>query len=149
MVSAADGPGFLLTISNDTDHAIKLAKPFPSSAHWYAQIGHGKWLWRASSGAGGALANALGESGPLLAYAASPSAEYLTVGAHQRLEVVESMRSSPILRFRPGCQHCSNPQDERYRAVLAYAYVPAPGAGAQDLLPCGLRSGPIVMPPLE
>jgi hypothetical protein len=85
----------------------------------------------------------------VLAYPAPPAAEYLTVGAHQRLEIAESIRSSPVLRFRPGCQRCSNPQDERYRAVLAYAYLPAPGAGEPDLLPCGLRSGPIVMPPLE
>lgn len=162
-VTPTEGPGFLLIISNNTDQPIKLAKPFPTSAHWYAQAGQGKWLWRASTGSGGALVNALAERGPLLAYAppatfatalptaAQPSnakpTEYLIVPAKSKLEVAESMRSSPILRFRPGCERCKNPGDERYRAVLAYAYLPGPQE--QGLLPCGLRSGPIVMPPLE
>jgi hypothetical protein len=148
-----EGPGFLLVIANQTNQPIKLAKPVPTSAHWYAQSGQGPWLWRASSGSGGALADALREHGPLLAYPPAPvdpgPDRYLAVGAHGTLELVESMRSNPILRFRPGCQHCSNPQDERYRAVLAYAYLPGPELAGQGLLECGLRSGPIVMPPLE
>jgi len=147
------GPGFLIVISNQTNQPIKLAKPFPTSAHWYAQAGDGPWLWRASSGSGGALADAFHERGPLLAGPPSsldPGPEgYLTVGAHGTLEIVESMRSNPILRFRPGCEHCSNPQDERYRAVLAYAYLPDTDLAGRGLLQCGLRSGPIVMPPLE
>jgi len=150
-----EGPGFLIVISNQTGEPVKLAKPFPTSAHWYAQTGTGPWLWRASSGSGGALADALRDRGPLLAYPPAPVGPgpgpdgYLTVGAHGTLELVESMRSNPILRFRPGCQHCSNPQDERYRAVLAYAYLTGPDLAGQGLLNCGLRSGPIVMPPLE
>ena len=154
-VTPVEGPGFLLVIANNTDQPIKLARPFPSSAHWYAQAGQGRWLWRASTGSGGALVNALAERGPLLAYAAPPTSaqpgQYLTVSPKSRLEVAESMRSSPILRFRPGCERCKNPGDERYRAVLAYAYLPGPRSGSEEqgLLPCGLRSGPIVMPPLE
>jgi hypothetical protein len=152
-VTPSEGPGFLLTVTNDTEKPIRLAKPFPTSTHWYAQTGTGPWLWRASTGSGGALENALREQGPLVVYSlpavASKPAEYLTVGPHQHLELVQSMRSSPILRFRPGCERCSNPQDERYRAVLAYTYLPAPGSSEPDQLTCGLRSGPIVMPPLE
>lgn len=148
-VTPSEGPGFLLTVTNNTDQPIRLAKPFPSSAHWYAQAPGGRWLWRASSGSGGALVNALAEHGPLLAYPAplANSAGYLVVGAHQHMEVTESMRSSQILRFRPGCQRCKNPEDARFRAVLAYAYLPR--TGEQGLLGCGLRSGLIVMPPLE
>ena len=148
-VTPSDGPGFLLTLTNNTDQPIRLAKPFPSSAHWYAQAPGGRWLWRASTGSGGALVNALAEHGPLIAYPAPPAnpAGYLVVGAHQHMEVTESMRSSPILRFRPGCQRCKNPEDASFRAVLAYAYLP--GTGEQGLLGCGLRSGLIVMPPLK
>jgi hypothetical protein len=148
-VTAAEGPGFLLVITNNTDQPIKLARPLPTSVHWYAQVGSGPWLWRASSGGGGALADAMREHGPLLAYAravAGARPEYLTVGAHQRLETAESMQKTPTLRFRPGCERCRNPQDERFRAVLAYAYLPAPGE--TGVLSCGLRSGPVVMPPL-
>ncbi len=151
-VSPSEGPGFLLIITNNTNQAIKLAKPFPSSAHWYAQTGTGPWLWRASSGSGGALVNALEEHGPLLVYAAPAAAsgtENLTVQAHQHLELAESMQASPILRYRPDCERCKNPKDERYRAVLAYAYRPNTGSMEKGLLPCGLRSGPIIMPPLE
>jgi hypothetical protein len=152
-VTPSEGPGFLLTITNDTNQPIRLAKPFPTSAHWYAQTGTGPWLWRASTGSGGALENALKEQGPLVVYPlppmASMPAEYLTVGPHESLELTESMRSTPVLRFRPGCERCSNPQDERYRAVLAYTYLPAPGSSEPNLLTCGLRSGQIVMPPLE
>ena len=152
-VTPSEGSGFLLTITNDTDQPIRLVTPFPTSAHWYAQTGSGPWLWRASAGSGGALENAQKGQGPLVVYPMQPTAskpaEYLTVSPHQHLEVAESMRSSPILRFRPGCERCSNPQDERYRAVLAFTYLPAPGSSETNLLACGLRSGPIVMPPLE
>ncbi len=138
-------------IANDTDQPVRLAKPFPTSVHWYAQAAGGRWLWRASSGSGGALIDALQEHGPVSVYAEPGAADpgYLVVGAHQRLEVAESMRSSPVLRFRPGCERCRNPGDARFRAVLAYAYLAAPGAADPGLLPCGLRSGPVVMPPLQ
>lgn len=152
-ISPTDGPGFLLVITNSTDQPVKLARPFPTSAHWYAQAG-GRWMWRASTGSGGALANAMAdEHGPLLAYPPATTAaepvEYVTVGAHQTLEFVESMKSNAVLQFRPGCERCRNPNDERYRAVLAYAYLPAPTSSEPGLLACGLRSGPVVMPPLK
>ena len=150
-VTPGEGPGFLLLIQNDTDRLIKIARPFPSSAHWYAQATTGHWLWRSSSGSGGALANALSEHGPLVVYpntGGSGTTGYLAVAPHAQLEAAESMRSNPVLRFRPGCERCKNPQDERYRAVLAYAYLPRPGQVEPGLLTCGLRSGPVVMPPL-
>ena len=149
-VSPGAGPGFLLVVTNDMDAAIKFAKPFPSSVHWFAQAGSGPWLWRASSGSGGSLVDALRERGPLVAYpvpATTGPREYLAIGPHQHLEWTESMRNNATLRYRPGCQRCKNPGDMRYRAVLAYAYLPGPDE--QGLLPCGLRSGPVVMPPLD
>jgi hypothetical protein len=156
--SSGSGPGFLLTIRNERSQAIRIAKPFPTSAHWYAQAPSGRWLWRASSGTGGELVNALRERGPLFAYRASASgpgsslgrpAEYITVKAHGQLQWAASMQSNPALTFRPGCERCSNPQDKRFQAVLAYAYIPPPGPAVEGLLTCGLRSGPIVMPPLD
>ncbi len=149
-VAPHQGPGFLLDLSNETDYEIKLARPIPSSSHWYAQSGVGPWLWRASSGSGGALIDADRERGPLFVYQAQQGAtEYLTVGAHQHFQWVESMADNPSLRFRPSCERCRNPQDERFRAVLAYAYLPPAGTHVEELLRCGLRSSPVVMPPLE
>jgi len=151
-VSAAEGPGFLITVINDTQRPIKIAKPFPTSAHWYAQVGS-RWLWRASSGSGGALVDALREHGPLVAYrtSANPAkpGEYLTIAAHDRLELAESIQGNPALSFRPGCERCKNPGESRFQAVLAYAYLAPVGEGVDGLLACGLRSGPVVMPPLE
>lgn len=143
-------PGFLLDLRNDTDAPIKVVLPFPTSVHWYAQVGS-RWLWRSSSGSGGALVDALRERGPVFAYRPPAAAEqpvYRTVPAHDHLEWEESIEDNPVLRFRPGCERCSNPQDQRFQAVLAYAYVAAGGA-EQGLLSCGLRSGAVVMPPLE
>ena len=149
--NGTEGPGFLLILTNNTAQAVKLAKPFPSSVHWYARADNGHWLWRASSGSGGALADALQEHGPLLAYPpvtqGAGRVESLTVAAHDHLEITESIRSNPVLRFRPGCERCRNPQDGRFQAVLAYAYLPTPGE--PELVACGLRSGMVVMPPLE
>ncbi len=51
------GSGFRFTLVNRTGRAIKLAEPIPSSSHWYARS-HGRWLWRASNGAGGSLVDA-------------------------------------------------------------------------------------------
>jgi hypothetical protein len=150
-VNPGEGPGFLVVIANNTDQPVKLVQPIPSSAHWYAQTGTGPWHWRASTGSGGALADAFAEHGPLLAYpapaGASSKPEYVTVAPHGQVELAESMKNHPILNFHPGCQHCSNPADESFRAVLAYAYLPS--AADEGLLPCGLRSGLVVMPPLR
>ncbi len=151
-VSPHEGPGFLLTISNDTDAPVILIAPVPTSAHWYAQSASGRWLWRASTGAGGGLVDAMKERGPVLAYrppAFVGRAVTLTVLAHAHVDWLASIRDNPALRFRPGCERCRNPEDRQYRAVLAYAYLPPPGQPAEGLLSCGLRSNLVVMPPLE
>jgi hypothetical protein len=145
------GPGFLLTIRNDRDRAIRIAEPFPTSAHWYAEGATGHLLWRASSGSGGELVDALRERGPMFAYQPPVAArtEYITVEPYAQLQWAASIQSNPALIFRPGCERCSNPEDKRFVAVLAYAYVPPPGPEPEGLLTCGLRSGPVIMPPLE
>ncbi len=157
----AQGTGFLLTVRNDSDEAIAIADPTPLSVDWYAEV-HGRWLWRASSGSGGSLVNALRPLGPLFAYQAPagvrPPAARL-IQAHASYEWTAFARQAPTLRFRPGCEHCQNPGEDHFRAVLSYAYLPradgAPtgsvlGLPAFDsaLLRCGLRSQPVVMPPL-
>ena len=48
-VAAGQGPGFRFVLDNRTSREIRLAKPVPSSSHWYARS-HGRWLWRASNG---------------------------------------------------------------------------------------------------
>ena len=62
-----EGPGFLFSLANNTGREIRLAEPAPSSADWYA-LNKGKWLWRASSGAGGSLFDATQERGRLVIY---------------------------------------------------------------------------------
>jgi hypothetical protein len=144
------GPGFLFVIKNDTNAEIRLAQPVPTSAHWYAHVGQ-KWLWRASSGSGGSLVDANNERGEVFAYQPTrppQHPEYLTVGPHSSYEWAESMKEYPALAYRPGCALCKWPDEHEYRAVFAYAYVPHPQEHAVGLLACGLRSGPVVMPPL-
>jgi hypothetical protein len=143
------GPGFLFVIKNDTNKEIRLAEPVPSSAHWYAHVGQ-KWLWRASSGSGGSFVDAYNEKGELFAYQpkeAPSHAEYLTVSAHGSQEWTQTMRDHPAIAYRPSCAICNNPGENEYRAVFAYAYVPHPEEHTDGLLPCGLRSLPVVMPP--
>ena len=69
----------------------------------------------------------------------------MTVGAHSTHAWVVSVQSNPAFVYQPGCERCRNPGEREYRAVFAYAYLPAPGE--QGLLACGLRSTPVVMPP--
>lgn len=150
-VTQAEGPGFRFTLKNDTDKPIKLAKPVPSSAHWYARVGQ-KWLWRASTGAGGSLADAQNERGKLFAYQPKTPPlhpEYLMVPAHGSRQWTESERADPALAYRPGCAICNNPGERQYRVVFAYAYLPAPGERQQGLLACGIRSNQVDMPPLQ
>lgn len=147
------GPGFIFRVENRTSHAIRLAQPVPSSAHWYAHVGS-RWLWRASAGRGGALVNALNERGPMFAGSpASPSEPpaILTVGAHAAEQWTETMLNNPTIAYRPTCPQCNYPGESDYRAVFAYAYLPGPGdpapPDAPALLRCGLRSAPVPMPP--
>lgn len=145
------GPGFLFRIENRTARPIRLAKPVPSSAHWYALVGE-RWLWRASAGRGGALVDALRHNGPMFAYQPSvPPADpdYLTVAAHGTEEWSEAMRDDPAIAYRPSCPQCSYPGEREYQAVFAYAYLPNPEESARDLLRCGLRSAPVPMPPVH
>lgn len=144
------GPGFVFVIENDTNKDIRLAEPVPSSAHWYAHVGN-KWLWRASSGSGGSFVDAYNEKGEVFAYQPKDppqSPEYMTVAAHASHEWTETVHDHPSIAYRPSCAICNNPGEYEYRAVFAYAYVPHPQEHADGLLPCGLRSVPVVMPPL-
>lgn len=144
------GPGFLFVIMNDTNKEIRLAEPVPSSAHWYAHVGS-RWLWRASSGSGGSYVDALNEKGAVFAYQPKHAPEhpsYMTIPPHSSKEWSASMRENPAIAYRPGCAICNYPGEREYQAIFAYAYVPHPEEHAEGLLPCGLRSRPVVMPPL-
>jgi len=142
------GSGFRFTLVNKTSRAIQLAEPIPSSSHWYARS-HGRWLWRASNGAGGSLVNAGNPLGRVAVYpaaAASVETRWVTLPAHQSREWTESQRENPVLAYKPGCALCSYPGESEYQVVFAYAYL-APGGRQAGQLPCGLRSAPVPMPP--
>jgi hypothetical protein len=143
------GPGYLFSIENHTAKSIRLAEPVPSSAHWYARAGN-KWLWRASSGSGGSYVDAVNERGPVFAYqprTASADPKYMTVPAHGKVEWTSGEHQNPALAYRPSCNLCNYPGEHEYKAVFAYAYVPAAGQHIEGLLPCGLRTSPVDMPP--
>jgi hypothetical protein len=144
-----NGSGFLFRITNHTVRPIKLAQPVPSSAHWYARVGN-KWLWRASSGSGGSYVDAINERGPVFAYrpkTALADPEYITIPAHGKYEWTSGERDNPALTYRPGCERCNYPGEHDYKAVFAYAYLPPLGQHVSGLLPCGLRTPLIDMPP--
>jgi hypothetical protein len=144
---ARDGMyGFRFTLVNKTNRTIKLAEPVPSSSHWYARV-HGRWLWRASNGAGGSLLNAGNAHGPVMVYS-SPNADVrlVTLAPHQSRVWVESPGDNPVLEYKPGCALCSYPGESEYQVVFAYAYLPA-GEHEAGLLTCGLRSEAVPMPP--
>lgn len=148
-VQPGSGPGYLFRIENHTARPIRLAEPVPSSAHWYARVG-GKWLWRASSGAGGSYVNAINEYGPVFAYRpSSPAADpsYVTIPAHGNYEWALAEHDHPSLAYRPRCERCDYPGEHDYKAVFAYAYLPGTRNSIKDLLPCGLRSNFVDMPP--
>ena len=138
-------PGFRFVLVNRTGREIRLAQPVPSSSHWYARA-HGRWLWRASNGAGGSLLDAGNEHGRVVVYAPAAGAEakLLTLKAHRSMEWIESQQENPVLEYKPGCPMCSYPGEREYRVVFAYAYLANQPAG---LLSCGLRSAPVPMPP--
>jgi hypothetical protein len=141
------GPGFRFVLVNRTGREIKLAEPVPSSSHWYART-KGRWLWRASNGAGGSLVDAGNEHGRVVVYAAPAGAEtkLLTLPPHQSREWIESQQENPVLEYKPGCPICSYPGEREYQVVFAYAYL-AVGSQPAGLLSCGLRSAPVPMPP--
>ena len=144
------GPGFYLQIENKRSQPIGIVDPTPLSVHWYARSG-GRWLWRASSGEGGSLVNAFREKGPLFAERAPENTappKVHTIAPHSTYSWSVFTGEAPALRYRPGCQHCTYRGEEQYQAVLAYAYLPAYEASGSPLLRCGLRSDPVVMPPL-
>ena len=146
---AGEGTGFLFRLENNTPKPIKLADPVPSSAHWYAQVGK-RWLWRASSGRGGAYVDAVNERGPLFAYQPSSAAEntkYVTVAAHGNYEWEQRVPGNPVLEYRPSCALCNYPGEHEYKAVFAYAYLPPVQEHVDGLLACGLRSNLVIMPP--
>jgi hypothetical protein len=143
------GPGFQFRIDNHTAHEIRLEQPVPSSTHWYARVGD-RWYWRASAGSGGALVNALSEHGPMFAFhLAAPAGHpnYLIVPARGSEQWTEPMLNNPTIAYQPSCAHCNYPGESQYRAIFAYAYLPAPEEDAPELLRCGLRSEPVPMPP--
>jgi hypothetical protein len=141
------GPGFRFVLVNRTGREIRLAQPVPSSSHWYARS-HGRWLWRASNGAGGSLLDAGNEHGRVVVYAppVGTETELLTLPPHQSREWTESQRENPVLEYKPGCPMCSYPGEREYQVVFAYAYL-AGGGQLSGLLSCGLRSAPVPMPP--
>jgi hypothetical protein len=141
------GPGFRFVLVNRTGREIRLAQPVPSSSHWYARS-HGRWLTRASNGAGGSLLDAGNEHGRVVVYAppVGTETELLTLPPHQSREWTESQRENPVLEYKPGCPICSYPGEREYQVVFAYAYLAAAGQPA-GILSCGLRSAPVPMPP--
>lgn len=144
-----EGVGFFFSIENKTEKPIRLAEPVPSSSHWYARVGN-RWLWRASSGAGGSLVDAINERGQVFAYqpkAALENPKYLTVPAGGHIEWAQSERENPALAYKPSCALCNYPGEHEYKAVFAYAYLPPAEEHADDLLACGLRSNLVILPP--
>lgn len=143
------GTGYLFTVENHTARPILLAEPVPSSAHWYARVGS-KWLWRASSGFGGSYVDAINERSPVFAFqpeSASADPKYLTIPAHGKVEWTSGEHDNPALAYRPSCERCNYPGEREYKAVFAYAYLPPAGHPVKDLLPCGLRTKLVDMPP--
>jgi hypothetical protein len=149
MVGPDQGPGFRFVLVNKTGRAIKLAEPIPSSSHWYARS-HGRWLWRASNGAGGSLLDAVNDHGRVVVYPGAPGqgeTGLVTVQPHQSRQWTEGPQGNPVLEYKPGCAMCSYPGESEYQVVFAYAYLPAAGGKQEGLLGCGLRSAPVPMPP--
>jgi hypothetical protein len=136
-------PGFQFTLRNNTAHEIRLAEPVPSSSHWYA-LAHGRWMWRASNGSGGSLVDAGNPHGRVMVYPPAPGEiDAFTVAPHQSKQWVSTQQENAVLAYNPGCKSCSYPGESEYQVVFAYAYA----GNGKGLLPCGLRSAPVHMPP--
>jgi hypothetical protein len=147
-VARDQASGFRFTLVNNTGRKIRLIEPVPSSSHWYARAGD-RWLWRASSGAGGSLLDAGNEGGRLIAFTAQKEkadGDFLILLPHQSTQWVESQVENPVLEYKPGCKLCSYPGERQYQVIFAYAYRASEGQPG-DLLSCGLRSSPVPMPP--
>ena len=144
------GPGFLLTVTNERAVPIAIPDPAPLSVDWYVEQGR-SWSWRSSSGSGGALVDASRPVGPLFpARQRVDPVNFKFISAHGSYDWAVFSGEVPALQYRPGCEHCGYTGETRFRAVLAYAYVPSgPGVTPKELLHCGLRSNPVVMPPLS
>jgi hypothetical protein len=111
-----------------------------------------RWLWRASSGAGGSFVDAINEKGPIFAYQpkeAPADPKYVTVQAHGHYEWTAGEREIPALAYKPGCARCNYPGEHDYMAVFAYAYLPPPQLHKDGLLARGLRSNLVPMPPKD
>jgi hypothetical protein len=144
------GPGFYLQLENLRSAPVVIVDPPPLSVHWYARTGQ-RWEWRASSGEGGSLVNAFREKGQVFAQegsATGPAPPTRTIAPHATYSWSVFTAQMPELRYRPGCQHCTYQGEQQYQAVLAYAFLPARSHAGSPLLRCGLRSEPVVMPPL-
>jgi hypothetical protein len=149
LADTGEGSGFQFTLANNTEREIRLMEPVPSSAHWYA-LTHGRWLWRASNGAGGGLFDPMNERGRLVIFKVPlerTSWKSFTVQPHQSRMWVESEQENPVLEYKPGCPLCSYPEEYEYHVIFAYAYLPEDKQDRVGLLACGIRSKPVPMPP--
>lgn len=146
------GPGFYFQLENRTPHPVTLVAPLPSSAHWYAHVGR-LWLWRASAGRGGSLVNALSPRGPMFVdRALRPSSQppdTITIPAHGKHAWAAWTSQDPAIAYQPSCAQCNYPGEHEFRAIFAYAWLPAPGEHIPHLLTCGLRSNQVIMPPFD
>lgn len=73
----------------------------------------------------------------------------ITVPAHGAHEWAEWTSEDPAIAYDPSCAHCNYPGEHEFRAVFAYAWLPAPGEQIPHLLTCGLRSNQVIMPPFD
>jgi hypothetical protein len=145
------GPTYHFRLSNETEHAIVLARPVPSSAHWFTRDGE-HWYWRSSAGGGGSLVDAMAPNGKMFVYRATQalaSDKILKVAPHSTMEWEEGAKDNPALEFKPSCSICNHPSDREFRAIFAYAYLPLPQDKTLGLLPCGIRSSPVDVPPIR
>lgn len=148
--NTGQGTGFLLILENRRAIPVQIPMPMPLSVDWYGKEGT-RWSWRASSGTGGSLVDALNARGPVFAMQAESYNvpwELVQVAPHETYTWAVFSRSAPALNYRPGCEHCSSTTTTEFQAVLAYGFLAKAKAGAPAPLSCGLRSNAIVMPPL-
>ena len=112
------GSSFLFHIENGTAKTITLAEPVPSSAHWYARVGN-RWLWRASSGAGGSYVDAINEKGPVFAYQPKNAPRrgeiYIRCCARELMNGLRGEHEIPALSYKPSCALCNYPGEHIYQ----------------------------------